>query len=491
MPHTSYRKYLDFFDFRISLKSVRSFSFLSLILIIGFFSCKSDDSGGGVVTDVDTDGDGILDKQEIANGTNKNNACDPPQNSGYTGFDSTNALWSASDCDSDGITNGNEISNSTDPYVDEVTDTDGDGITNHEEELAGTDVNDSCDPVQDSGYTGHNASNTLWSTADCDGDGVTNGDEISNSTDPYLDDTVFAIPEFLPKLSELLLFQGDMFDLELNSTVHEYSLTTKLYTDYAYKLRSISIPDGTQMVYNGEGLLSFPDNTILTKTFYYFNDERDPSLGKKIIETRVLIKQNGSWEMGNYLWNDEQTDAILSLEGPVVPVNWIDNVGANRSVDYRVPIMHNCIQCHDNGGMNKPIGPKVRAMNFVHNGTNLIQNFKDIGLLSGAPDIAQIETLPTWSDDSFTLEERARAYMDINCAHCHQPNGLHDSNMGVRPDLRYETTFNDSNIEGFKADIRNRVNTPPAFGPSMPLVGITELHVEGVQLIQDYIDSLN
>ncbi|VAW12402.1 GTP-binding protein EngA [hydrothermal vent metagenome] len=421
MPHTSYKKYSASFGFRISLKSVRSFSFLSLLLIIGFFSCKSDDSGG-VVTDVDTDGDGILDKQEIADGTNKNNACDPAQNSGYTGFDSTNAVWSASDCD---------------------------------------------------------------------GDGVTNGDEISNSTDPYLDDTVFAIPEFLPKLSELLLFQGDMSDLKLNNTVHEYSLTTKLYTDYAYKLRSISIPDGAQMVYNGEGLLSFPDNTILAKTFYYFIDERNPSLGRKIIETRVLIKQNGSWEMGNYLWNDEQTDALLDLAGPIVTVNWIDNTGANRSVDYQVPIMLNCIQCHDNSGANIPIGPKVRAMNFVHNGTNLIQNFKDIGLLSGAPDIAQIETLPTWSDDSFTLEERARAYMDVNCAHCHQPGGLHDSNMMIRPDFRYETTYNDSNIDSFKVDIKNRVNISPAFGPSMPLVGITELHVEGVQLIQDYIDSLN
>ncbi len=424
MPRTSYGKCSNALGFCIALKSLRNFSFFSLLFIFSFVSCKSDDSAG-VVPDVDTDGDGILDKQEITNGTNKNNACDPSQNSGYTGFDSTNAVWSASDCDTDGITNG---------------------------------------------------------------------DEISNSTDPYSDDAVFAVLEFLPKLSELLLFDGDMSDLKLNNTVHEYSLTTELYTDYALKLRSIALPKDAQMAYNGEGLLSFPDNTVLAKTFYYFNDERNPSLGKKIIETRVLIKQNGSWKMGNYLWNDEQTDADLSLEGPRIPINWIDTTGANRSIDYQVPIMHNCVQCHDNNGSSKPIGPKVRAMNFVHNGKNQIQNFKDIGLLSGAPDISQIETLPTWSDDSFTLEERARAYLDVNCAHCHLPNGLHDSNMdmmGVRPDFRYETTFDDSNINGFKADIRSRVNTSPAFGPSMPLVGITQIHTEGVQLIQDYIDSLN
>ncbi len=475
-----------------SLKTIRSFSLLFFILTIGLVSCKSDDNI--VAVDTDTDGDGILDKQELANGTNKNNACDPPQNSGYTGFDSTNTIWSVSDCDTDGITNGDEISNNTDPYVDEVTDTDGDGLTNNDEQVAGTDPNDPCDPKQDSGYTGHNANNTLWSTADCDADGVANGVEISNNTDPYLDGTVFAVPEFSPKLSELLLFKGALADLRLNSTVHEYNMTTKLYTDHAIKLRTIALPENTQMTYNGEGLPVFPDNTVLAKTFYYFNDERNPSLGKKIIETRVLIKKNGAWQMGNYLWNDEQTDADLSLDGPTVNIDWIDNDGANRSVNYKVPIMLNCVQCHEKSGDNIPIGPKLRAMNFEHNGKNQIQYFIDKGLLTGAPEVSQIETLPIWGDASFTLEERARAYMDVNCAHCHQPGGLHDSNMqmmGGRPDLRYETVYADSNIDGFKADIKNRVNTSPAYGPSMPLVCITQIHTEGVQLIHDYIDSLN
>ncbi|WKX74823.1 hypothetical protein [Zobellia laminariae] len=69
--------------------------------------------------------------------------------------------------------------------------------------------------------------------------------------------------------------------------------------------------------------------------------------------------------------------------------------------------------------------------------------------------------------------------------------GLHNSNEGIRPDFRYETLYADSNVEEFKADIRARVDTDPAYGPSMPLIGITELHTEGVDLIQAYIDSLN
>ncbi len=173
----------------------------------------------------------------------------------------------------------------------------------------------------------------------------------------------------------MLLFEGNVADLKFNSTVYEYELATPLFTDYSYKLRSISLPKGAKMTYNGSGLLGFPDGTIITKTFYYLNDERNPSAGRKLIETRLLIKKNGIWEMGNYLWNAAQDDAELSLSGPTILVDWIDKTGANKSVNYQVPIMLNCIQCHDKNGATIPIGPKARNLNFVRNGINSLQNF--------------------------------------------------------------------------------------------------------------------
>ncbi|MBU2945544.1 Ig-like domain-containing protein [Zobellia uliginosa] len=126
----------------------------------------------------DTDGDGVPDNTD----TNALDPCDPVQAAGYTGYDASNAIWAAADCDGDGVLNGTEVTNGTDPYN---TDTDGDGVPDNTD----TDPLDPCDPVQVAGYTGYDASNTIWAAADCDSDGVLNSTENTNGTDPYSSDT--------------------------------------------------------------------------------------------------------------------------------------------------------------------------------------------------------------------------------------------------------------------------------------------------------------
>jgi len=61
----------------------------------------------------DYDGDGVANSSDTA----PSDPCVPAQSSGYTGYDATNAIWAAADCDSDGTNNGTEVTNSTDPYV--------------------------------------------------------------------------------------------------------------------------------------------------------------------------------------------------------------------------------------------------------------------------------------------------------------------------------------------------------------------------------------
>jgi len=118
----------------------------------------------GFYSTIDSDGDGIFDAVEISLGSDKNNACDPQQNSTYTGFNAANTIWANSDCDGDGITNGVEFTNDSNPY-------------------------NPCDPIQNSSYTGYTTSNPIWAAQDCDGDGLSNGNEIELGTNPLNSDT--------------------------------------------------------------------------------------------------------------------------------------------------------------------------------------------------------------------------------------------------------------------------------------------------------------
>ena len=300
------------------------------------------------------------------------------------------------------------------------------------------------------------------------------------------------IPLFLPTLSELNIYSGDLVTLTPSPLAFEYQLSTPLFSDYAHKQRLIALPSGTSMEFVGNGFPNFPDNTLIAKTFFYNIDERSPALGKIIIETRILIKKNGEWELGNYVWNDEQTEATLDVDGATLPVSWIDINGDSNNVDYEIPSNGDCFTCHSNSDLETPIGPKLRTLNFEVNGENQLQTLINNNMLSGLTDPTAVTSLPNWEDTNISLEDRTRAYFDINCAHCHQPGGfcygsLADNQSDL--DFSFETAIDGTNILTSADDIRIRVTTNIPLW-SMPYIGTTILHEEGVALIEEYLDTL-
>ncbi|WP_353780163.1 hypothetical protein [Winogradskyella sp. 3972H.M.0a.05] len=295
------------------------------------------------------------------------------------------------------------------------------------------------------------------------------------------------IPQLLTNLSELNLFNGDLADLTPSIYAFEYKLSTPLFSDYAHKQRIMALPIGTTLEYEDDGLPIFPEGTLIAKTFFYNNDERDLSLGRQIIETRVLILRDGNWETGDYKWNAEQTDAVLDFDGSTVPITWIDADGDTNNISYEIPSNTDCFTCHQTFDAVTPIGPKLRTLNFDIDGVNQLQDFIDANYISGLASSETVSSLPNWEDDSFTLEERARAYFDIQCAHCHIDGGFCQFQSPLR--LSYETAFNDSFIFQQRFSIEFRVSNYEE-GLSMPFIGTTILHDEGVELMLEYIDSL-
>src|SRR5690606_19884517 len=111
------------------------------------------------------------------------------------------------------------------------------------------------------------------------------------------------------------------------------------------------------------------------KTFFYYNDERNHSLGKVLIETRVLLLKEGKWIAGTYYWNEDQSDAYLTNVGFEKPVNWIDKSGKANVLSYHIPSNLECRACHSANKEILPIGPKVRNLNFIvdRNGNEINQ----------------------------------------------------------------------------------------------------------------------
>ncbi len=289
-------------------------------------------------------------------------------------------------------------------------------------------------------------------------------------------------------LSEYNFFEGTLADLNPVYGVLPYDLNSPLFSDYAHKKRFIWMPSNVKAAYVSDYTpLDFPTGAILIKNFYY--DNVLPNDETKIIETRLMIKMEGEWSFAKYVWNDEQTEAFFTNDGSFVPIDWVQD-NQTKSVNYRVPSVSECFTCHNKFGTPVPIGPKPQNLNRELIYSDGIQNQLSKWVTQGYLENdfpANIETTVAWDDLSQSLDLRARSYIDINCAHCHRPGGFVPDFLNT--DYRYETPLEDSNIVENKEDIASRFNSV-VFGFSMPLLGRTIVHQEGLDLLTEYLDSL-
>ncbi len=317
------------------------------------------------------------------------------------------------------------------------------------------------------------------------------------------------------KLSDYHFFKGEMNLLQPNERVLPYDLNATLFTDYAHKARFVFVPKDATVAYQENDALDLPVGACYIKNFYYPFDFRDETKGKKIIETRLLIHRKNGWEALPYIWNDEQTEAMLGIAGDIKDVNWIDESGTKNEIDYVIPSKNQCKSCHWNNAVAgiSPIGPKVRNLNknfaYADGTENQIAKWTKVGFLKGAPtDGSELPKLVNYNDTSEDLNDRARAYLEINCAHCHKPTGPAYTS-GLFLNIENESPEHlgickspvaaGKGTGGFLADIvpgnhaasilPYRIASNDA-GIRMPEIGRSIVHKEGVALINAWIDSM-
>ncbi len=320
-------------------------------------------------------------------------------------------------------------------------------------------------------------------------------------------------PDFKPKvsLSEYGFFTGRLAELQPAPGVIPYELNSELFSNYAGKSRFMVLPEGSAALYQPELPFDLPVGTILIKNFFYPLDFRQPEKGRQLIETRLLVHEPSGWNALPYIWNDTQTDAFYDVAGDTRTISYINQKGKKQQSIYVIPNKNQCKGCHTNGKEFLPIGISARHLNRESSVSGEAGNQLAIwarhGWLTGLP-AENIPANANWQDTKRTLEDRARAYLDINCGHCHNKNGPANTSglfldiftkdptaLGINKtpvaagrgsgDLQYAIVPGKPE----KSILVYRMNTNDP-GIAMPELGREQIHKEGIALIRDWIRSL-
>ena len=288
-----------------------------------------------------------------------------------------------------------------------------------------------------------------------------------------------------------------------------YNLITSLFSDYADKHRFVYVPKGQFATHKADSVFDFPIGSTLIKTFSYAT-ALEPPLNRHLIETRLLIRKTLGWETYTYVWDNAGEEAELKVAGKTVPATYINSEGRKTNIRYRVPNKNQCKECHLKDETIVPIGPKPRNLNTNYNyddGTmNQLMKWSELGYIQSYPE--NNTPVVDYLDATQSIDKRARAYLAINCGHCHSPSGS-ASNSGLY--LNYKENRNKqlgvykspvatgrgsgdldySIVPGHPDDsillYRMMSNAPDIM---MPESGRSIMHQEGVELVYQWIKEM-
>lgn len=310
-----------------------------------------------------------------------------------------------------------------------------------------------------------------------------------------------------------------------NDRVVPYDLATPLFSDYTLKDRAIYLPEGATIAYADAGVLDFPVGTVIVKSFSIAPDLRAPDVDRRVLETRVLVRHADGWRTWPYRWNDAQTDAELAPAGAVVELSFVDTDGTPREASYLVPNRNQCTSCHERqtspGAMETvvtPIGPTARNLRGVpaaEGEGDVLEHLTALGWLMGlregdaAVDWGRLEAEGVSGLSFEELDRAARDYLDVNCAHCHNPSGVQGQTSQLFLNYDNEDLFRlgfckrpgsaGAGTGGLTFDIVPgdpdesillfRVETEEV-GAMMPLLGRSVTHARGAELLRAWIAAM-
>jgi glucose/arabinose dehydrogenase len=263
------------------------------------------------------------------------------------------------------------------------------------------------------------------------------------------------------QLSDTGVF-ADLADLTPAPGFLPYQVAQPFWSDNASKRRWVALTNPASTIgWTREGTWVFPNGTVWVKHFD-MEMQRGVPASKKRLETRLLVR-NATGAYGvSYRWNDAGTQATLAPdEGVDFPLAITEN-GAPRPQTWRIPGRSECMSCHNpNAGWS--LSGTTRQLgieNSIHgrNG-HQIDLLQAAGYFSNPPDPAA--TLPRHvrpEETAYSIESRARSWLAVNCAYCHQAGSGVPGAFDLRAHLTMaQTGLINGNANNNGGDVLNKL----------------------------------
>jgi uncharacterized repeat protein (TIGR03806 family) len=250
-----------------------------------------------------------------------------------------------------------------------------------------------------------------------------------------------AAPPTPQLLSDTGLFT-DMSTLAPASGVLEYDVIVPQSSDGAVIRRWLALPDDALINSSVDGSWSFPVGAVLVQHFEIaLIDGGEPD---RRLETRLLIHRNSGWQGFTYRWRDDGSDAELMIGRDQINLT-ITNADGAVPLTWPVPSRVDCQRCHTDAA-GSVLGMRTRQVNrdfaYPLATDNQIRTWLHVQLISGFTFISpSLPALPALDDADTPVATRARAWLAVNCAHCHRPAGV----PSLALDLRFTTPDADIN----------------------------------------------